>query len=68
MSKEEDIITCKICLLGESSVGCDSIKRRYIDNIFNEPNIAILGLDKKNKIEWLDEENQSIKFEIWNGP
>lgn len=62
MSKEEDIITFKTCLLGESSVGCDNIKRRYIDNFFNETNIAILGLDRKNKTEWIEEENQSIKF------
>ena len=62
MSKEEDVITCKICLLGESSAGCNSIKRRYIDNRFSELFLAILGLDRKNKTEWIEEENQSIKF------
>ena len=66
MSKEKNIITCKICFVGESLVGCDSIKRRYIDNIFHLAPIAILGCDKKYKIEWIEEEKQSIKFEIWN--
>jgi len=66
MSKEKNIITCKICFVGESLVGCDSIKRRYIDNIFRLNTIGILGSDRKYKIEWIEEEKQSIKFEIWN--
>ena len=57
MSKEkEDIMTCKICFIGENLVGCDSIKRRYIDNIFRLNTIGILGCDKKYKIEWIEEE------------
>jgi len=27
-----------------------------------------MGCDQKYKIEWIEEEEQSIKFEIWNGP
>ena len=66
--EEEDIITSKIFFVGESGVGCNSIKCRYIDNIFHLAPITILSCVYNYKIEWIEEEKQSIKFEIWNGP
>jgi Ras-related protein Rab-22 len=65
MVENEEFITCKVVLLGESGVGKTSIIQRYINDSFN-PAISTTGganfISKKMKFP---EENQTIKFEIW---
>ena len=66
MVENEEFITCKVVLLGESGVGKTSIIQRYINDSFN-PAISTTGganfISKKMKFP---EENQTIKFEIWD--
>ena len=63
---EDGIITCKVVLLGESGVGKTSIIQRYINNIFNPENPTTGGANFTSKTVNFEEENQKIKFEIWD--
>ena len=63
---EDGIITCKVVLLGESGVGKTSIIQRYINNIFNPENPTTGGANFTSKTVKFEEENQKIKFEIWD--
>jgi len=63
---DDGIITCKVILLGESGVGKTSIIQRYICNIFNPDNPSTGGANYTSKTVDFEEENQKIKFEIWD--
>ena len=63
---EDNILTCKVVLLGESGVGKTSIIQRYICNVFNPENPSTGGANFTSKIVNFEEENQKIKFEIWD--
>ena len=65
MSEEEEkgALPCKVVLIGESGVGKTSIISRYISNTFSSVLMATPGA---NKTVFLQEEKQSIKFEIWD--
>ena len=69
MTEEDDekkAIPCKVVLIGESGVGKTSIISRYITNSFNPTIGSTPGANFTSKTVFLEDENQSIKFEIWD--
>ena len=66
MAENEEFITCKVVLLGESGVGKTSIIQRYTNNSFNPAISTTSGANFISKIINFPEENQTIKFEIWD--
>jgi small GTP-binding protein len=66
---EEDdkkAIPCKVVLIGESGVGKTSIISRYLLNKFSATLGSTPGANFTTKTVFLEEENQSIKYEIWD--
>ena len=63
---DEDFITCKVVLLGESGVGKTSIIQRYINNSFNPGVSSTGGANFTSKTMDFVEEKRRIKFEIWD--
>ena len=68
MSEEEEkgALPCKVVLIGESGVGKTSIISRYIYNNFSSVLLVTPGANFTTKTVFLQEEKQSIKFEIWD--
>ena len=69
MSEEDDekkAIPCKVVLIGESGVGKTSIISRYMTNTFSPTLGSTPGANFIAKTVFLEDENQSIKFEIWD--
>jgi small GTP-binding protein len=69
--KEPEVInnltsTVKVVLLGESGTGKTAILSRYINNTFEDNIMTTTGGYYNTKDEWFEEENQTIKFEIWD--
>ena len=66
MTEEEGALQCKVVLIGESGVGKTSIISRYTANTFKSllPSTSAANFVTKNII--MEDENQSIKFEIWD--
>ena len=64
--EEKQSIPCKVVLIGESGVGKTSIISRYISNTFSSVLMATPGANFTTKTIFLKDENQSIKFEIWD--
>jgi len=64
--EEKQSIPCKVVLIGESGVGKTSIISRYISNTFSSVLMATPGANFTSKTIFLQDENQSIKFEIWD--
>ena len=64
--EEKQSIPCKVVLIGESGVGKTSIISRYISNTFSSVLMATPGANFTTKTIFLQDENQSIKFEIWD--
>ena len=66
MDAKEEVadIVYKLLLLGESNVGKTSILLRYINNTFENSNIATCGVDVKCKFVSFD--NKKIKLNIWD--
>lgn len=62
---EEDYISCKIVLLGETGVGKTSIITRYISNSFSDIVMTSTGSSFSSKKMILDG-NHKIKLEIWD--
>ena len=65
-SDEKKAIPCKVVLIGESGVGKTSIISRYISNTFSSVLMATPGANFTTKTIFLKDEQQSIKFEIWD--
>jgi small GTP-binding protein len=63
---DDDFITLKVVLLGESGVGKTSIIQRYINNSFNPGISTTGGANFTTKLMDFKEEKQKIKFEIWD--
>ena len=63
---EEGAKNCKVVLLGESGVGKSSIIDRYTQNIFKSQRLLTSGANFVTKTIILEDENKSIKFEIWD--
>ena len=66
MAEEEGALTCKVVLIGESGVGKTSIISRYVSNTFKSQLMATPGANFVTKNVLLEDENQSIKYEIWD--
>ena len=63
---EKCAIACKVVLIGESGVGKTSIISRYIHNQFSAVLMSTTGASFATKSIYLEEQKQSIKFEIWD--
>jgi len=64
--EEKKAIPCKVVLIGESGVGKTSIISRYMTNTFSSVLGSTPGANFTTKTVFLEEENQSIKYEIWD--
>ena len=62
----DDSESCKVVLLGESGVGKTSIISRYISNTFSSVLTATPGANFTTKTVYIEDEAQSIKYEIWD--
>ena len=65
-SEEKKAIQCKVVLIGESGVGKTSIISRYMTDKFSASLGSTPGANFTTKTVFLKDENQSIKFEIWD--
>ena len=65
MAEEEGALTCKVVLIGESGVGKTSIISRYISNTFKSQLMSTPGANFVTKNVIMEDENKSIKLEIW---
>ena len=63
---DEGATNCKVVLLGESGVGKTSIINRYTLNTFKSQRLPTTGANFVQKTIVLEDENKSIKFEIWD--
>ena len=63
---DKEALQCKVVLIGESGVGKTSIINRYTHNKFSEVETATPGASFIAKTIFLQDYNQSIKFEIWD--
>ena len=63
---EKKAIPCKVVLIGESGVGKTSIIARYMTNTFSATLGSTPGANFTTKTVFLEDENQSIKYEIWD--
>ena len=64
--ENQENITCKVVLVGESGVGKTSIINRYLNNTYNENQKSTFAPKFKNKILNYPEYNKSISFDIWD--
>ena len=64
--EEKQSIPCKVVLIGESGIGKTSIVSRYTSNTFSSVLMSTPGAGFASKIIFLPNENQYIKFEIWD--
>lgn len=64
--EEKKAVSCKVVLIGESGVGKTSIISRYMTNTFNPAIGSTPGANFTTKTVLMEEENQSIKYEIWD--
>ena len=65
-TEEKKAIPCKVVLIGESGVGKTSIISRYMTDKFSASLGSTPGANFTTKTVFLKDENQSIKFEIWD--
>ena len=63
---EENMLNCKVVLLGETSVGKTSLISRYVNNTFETNSLTTTGASYAYKTIHLKQYNKSIKFEIWD--
>ena len=63
---EKEGINCKVVLIGKSEVGKTNIISRYTTNIFKETLMATPGANFITKKINIPEENEILKFEIWD--
>ena len=63
---DEGATNCKVVLLGESGVGKTSIISRYISNTYRNQQLPTTGANFVTKTIILEDENKSIKFELWD--
>ena len=64
--ENQENITCKVVLVGESGVGKTSIINRYLNNKYNENQKSTFAPKFKNKVLNYPEYNKSISFDIWD--
>lgn len=61
---EDNIIECKLVLLGDSGVGKTSIVQRYVHGYINEFQLATIGAAYLTKYENMGE--KTVKFNLWD--
>ena len=61
--KKEDIIPCKVIVVGDSGVGKTSIINRFLEN-YNPDEKATIGASFSSKLQIID--NYNISFDIWD--
>ena len=64
--ENQENITCKVVLVGESGVGKTTIINRYLNNTYNENQKSTFAPKFKNKDINYPEYNKSISFDIWD--
>jgi Ras-related protein Rab-1A len=62
--KKEEIISFKILLLGDSTVGKSSFILRFCEDKFDEDSLTTIGLDQKNKFVKFGD--KKIELRIWD--
>ena len=62
----EGALACKVVLIGESGVGKTSIISHYISNTFKSQLMATSGANYSGKNVIMEDDNQTINFEIWD--
>ena len=62
--KKGEILSFKILLLGDTSVGKSSFILRFCDDKFEEDSLTTIGLDQKNKFVKI--EDKKIQLNIWD--
>ena len=60
----QDILSYKIILLGDTTVGKTSLIIRYCDSKFNESCLSTIGVD--TKVKNIKYDNKKIELEIWD--
>ena len=60
----QDILSYKIILLGDTTVGKTSLIVRYCDSKFNENCLSTIGVDTKTK--YVKYNDKKIELEIWD--
>ena len=63
---EEEVINCKVVLIGESGVGKTSIIQRFKENTFTYSTKVSTGANYYRKEIIFEDENKSINFEVWD--
>jgi small GTP-binding protein len=64
--EEKGAQSCKVVLIGESGVGKTSIISRYITNTFSSILMSTTGASFATKSMYLEKEDKTVKFEIWD--
>ena len=62
---DNEIVTCKVVMVGEPGVGKTSIISRYVLNQFSDVVVSTTGASYATKIIEIDKDNK-IKFQIWD--
>ena len=63
---DNNVLSCKIVLLGESGVGKNYIISRYINQVFEGNTISTNGASYAAKTLHFDDYDKSLKVEIWD--
>ena len=63
---DNNVLSCKIVLLGESGVGKTCIISRYINKVFEGNTISTNGASYAAKTLHFDDYDKSLKVEIWD--
>ena len=67
LNGNNDLIPCKVVLIGESSVGKTCIINRFTKETYNPNEVSSLSASYVEKVIKLDEyEGKAIKFDIWD--
>lgn len=66
MEDDDQLESCKVVLLGESGVGKTSIITQFMDQDYQENQVATTGATFSTKSMLYDEIDKEIKFEIWD--
>jgi small GTP-binding protein len=64
---EDDLLQCKVVIIGESGVGKTCIISRFINDTFNPGQVPTLSASFVEKnIEFKEYDGKAIKFLIWD--
>ena len=63
-TKREEIISYKLLLLGDSTVGKTAFILRFCDDKFDDDSLTTIGLDQKNK--FVKRGDKKIELHIWD--